>query len=114
MDQIRADGQIGAEGTDESNDEIQRYESNEYFLYVGSNMTSSHFRYMHGRGCSKRYTVGSTDEMLSSAITNDNTSEQSLSHSPAPSTSGRTRRTGLLTVMERPPGKQLIYTFIRM
>lgn len=26
MDQIRPDGQIGAEGTDESNDEIQRYE----------------------------------------------------------------------------------------
>lgn len=24
MDQIRGDGQIGAEGTDESNDEIQR------------------------------------------------------------------------------------------
>lgn len=60
---------------------------------------------MHGRGCSKRHTVGCTDDLSSSSTNpNDSTTEQSLSHSPAPSTSGRTRRTGLLTVMERPPG----------
>lgn len=62
---------------------------------------------MHGRGCSKRHTVGCTDDLSSSSASpNDSTTEQLLSHSPAPSTSGRTRRTGLLTVMERPPGEQ--------
>lgn len=64
---------------------------------------------MHGRGCSKRHTVGCTDDLSTSANPNDSTTEQSLSHSPAPSTSGRTRRTGLLTVMERPPGRQYIF-----
>lgn len=73
---------------DSSNDEIQRY--------------------MHGRGSNKRHTVGCTD---------DYDLEPSLAHSPIPSTSGasnqsaagssggRTRKSGLLTVMERnPPG----------
>lgn len=88
---------------DDSNDEIQRY--------------------MHGRGCSKRHTVGCTDD-LSSGKSSD-------THSPVPScspttnagnpasSSGRTRRSGLLTVMERPPGmsnslvsKTLIASFI--
>lgn len=37
MDQSRADGQIGAEGTDESNDEIQRYVKNRAInLYIQS------------------------------------------------------------------------------
>lgn len=63
---------------------------------------------MHGRGCSKRHTVGCTDDLSTptSPNANDTSVEPKLSHSPAPSTSsGRTRRTGLLTVMERPPGK---------
>lgn len=78
---------------DSSNDEIQRY--------------------MHGRGSNKRHTVGCTD---------DYDLEPSIAHSPIPSTSGatnqgcvggavgssggggRTRKSGLLTVMERPPG----------
>lgn len=83
---------------DSSNDEIQRY--------------------MHGRGSNKRHTVGCTDDY-------DLSSEPPVAHSPIPSTSsaganqsgiagssnatgGRTRRTGLLTVMERPPGNFLI------
>lgn len=78
---------------DSSNDEIQRY--------------------MHGRGSNKRHTVGCTDDY-------DLSSEPPIAHSPIPSTSsaganqsagnttGRTRRTGLLTVMERPPGNFLI------
>lgn len=76
------------EGNEDSNDEIQRY--------------------MHGRGCSKRHTVGCTDDFSKSP----GGMEPPLAHSPIPSTSGmnpsgssgRTRRTGLLTVMERPPG----------
>jgi serine/threonine-protein kinase SIK3 len=83
------------EGVDDSNDEIQRY--------------------MHGRGCSKRHTVGCTDE-FSAGKNGDNSPHMVNSPIPAcsPTTSagastsgsgGRTRRTGLLTVMERPPGK---------
>lgn len=61
------------------------------------------FRYMHGRGCSKRHTVGCTDDLSPNGPVDS--LEVPLPHSPAPSTSsGRTRRTGLLTVMERPPG----------
>ncbi len=46
MDQIRVDGQIGAEGTDESNDEIQRYDCNTtsrflVFVVVKLNLCSS-------------------------------------------------------------------------
>lgn len=74
---------------DESNDEIQRY--------------------MQSRGCLKRHTVGCTDDLSSQSNSGSNTMDQNLSHSPAPSTSsGRTRRTGLLTVMERPPGKDAL------
>ena len=81
------------ESGEDSNDEIQRY--------------------MHGRGCSKRHTVGCTDDLSKSPSQG---MEPPLAHSPIPSpssmgqngTSGRTRRTGLLTVMERPPGKSLI------
>jgi hypothetical protein len=77
------------ESSEDSNDEIQRY--------------------MHGRGCSKRHTVGCTDDLSAGQ-----SMEQPIAHSPIPSpgmsqgstSSGRTRRTGLLTVMERPPGKQ--------
>ncbi|XP_053673249.1 uncharacterized protein LOC128723521 [Anopheles nili] len=79
-----------SEGTDDSNDEIQRY--------------------MHGRGCTKRHTVGCTDDLSTG---NASPMEPPQAHSPAPSVGsgsgtgggggGRTRRTGLLTVMERPP-----------
>uniref|UniRef100_A0A182IR27 Non-specific serine/threonine protein kinase n=1 Tax=Anopheles atroparvus TaxID=41427 RepID=A0A182IR27_ANOAO len=73
-----------SEGTDDSNDEIQRY--------------------MHGRGCTKRHTVGCTDDLSAGTAS---PMEPPQAHSPAPSTGGggggRTRRTGLLTVMERPP-----------
>ncbi|XP_049540937.1 uncharacterized protein LOC125954571 isoform X3 [Anopheles darlingi] len=89
-----------SEGTDDSNDEIQRY--------------------MHGRGCTKRHTVGCTDD-LSTGCSSPMDPPQG-SHSPAPMAGaggasgssaggagggggGRTRRTGLLTVMERPPGR---------
>ncbi|XP_062544542.1 uncharacterized protein LOC134211571 isoform X4 [Armigeres subalbatus] len=76
-----------AEVPDDSSDEIQRY--------------------MHGRGCTKRHTVGCTDDL---SANNATTMEPPQAHSPAPSNSGtsgggRTRRTGLLTVMERPPGR---------
>lgn len=61
---------------------------------------------MHGRGCTKRHTVGCTDDLSDN---NTTPMEPPQAHSPAPSTAGisgggRTRRTGLLTVMERPPG----------
>lgn len=59
-------------------------------------------RYMHGRGCTKRNTVGCTDDLP--AVVSDPL-DVPLAHSPAPS-SGRTRRTGLLTVTERPPGEK--------
>lgn len=81
------------ESSEDSNDEIQRY--------------------MHGRGCSKRHTVGCTDD-LSKNPSGQQSADQQIGHSPIPSpgisqgtatSSGRTRRTGLLTVMERPPGK---------
>lgn len=81
------------ESSEDSNDEIQRY--------------------MHGRGCSKRHTVGCTDDLSKNPSGQSNTDQQ-VGHSPIPSpgisgqsgasSSGRTRRTGLLTVMERPPG----------
>ncbi|XP_055621707.1 uncharacterized protein LOC129765419 isoform X3 [Toxorhynchites rutilus septentrionalis] len=76
------------EPTDDTNDEIQRY--------------------MHGRGCTKRHTVGCTDDLSTG---NSTPMDPPQAHSPAPSTTvgggggGRTRRTGLLTVMERPPGR---------
>ncbi|XP_065077212.1 uncharacterized protein Sik3 isoform X3 [Ochlerotatus camptorhynchus] len=77
----------GTEAPDDSSDEIQRY--------------------MHGRGCTKRHTVGCTDDLSNSNATS---MEPPQAHSPAPSSAGtsgggRTRRTGLLTVMERPPGR---------
>lgn len=75
-------------------------------------------RYMHGRGCSKRHTVGCTEDIAASPVlvVNENLAEVPQIHSPAPSASssgGRTRRTGLLTVMERPPGKLLYITLSR-
>lgn len=84
-------GDTNMESSEDSNDEIQRY--------------------MHGRGCSKRHTVGCTDDL--SKNPNSPCMDPPVAHSPIPSTSGlqsgssgggRTRRTGLLTVMERPPG----------
>lgn len=85
-------GDMNMESSEDSNDEIQRY--------------------MHGRGCSKRHTVGCTDDL--SVSSTGQSMEPPLAHSPIPSTSGmsqggssgRTRRTGLLTVMERPPGRK--------
>lgn len=83
-------GDINMESSEDSNDEIQRY--------------------MQNRGGTKRHTVGCTDDLSSG---------QSLEPPmlPAPSSSqgsssSRQRRTGLLTVMERPPGKRQ-YMFIR-
>lgn len=66
---------------------------------------------MHGRGCSKRHTVGCTDDLSATSVTDP--LEPSLAHSPAPSTGGRTRRTGLLTVTERPPGKPFLLPFAK-
>lgn len=63
-------------------------------------------RYMHGRGCSKRHTVGCTDDL--SAASGADALDPSLAHSPTPTPGGRTRRTGLLTVMERPPGNLFV------
>ncbi|XP_055374021.1 probable serine/threonine-protein kinase MARK-A isoform X1 [Condylostylus longicornis] len=74
---LGAMGHIPAETGEETSDEIQRY--------------------MQIRGSSKRHTVGCTDDLSESAI------DATLSHSPAPQSGSRTRRTGLLTVMERPP-----------
>ncbi|CRK86177.1 CLUMA_CG000076, isoform A [Clunio marinus] len=87
--QLKGDNNM--ESSEDSNDEIQRY--------------------MHGRGCSKRHTVACTEDLSKSSSSQNN--DIPSAHSPIPSTpginpsnsssSGRTRRTGLLTVMERPP-----------
>lgn len=85
---LRVDANM--ESSEDSNDEIQRY--------------------MHGRGQKKRHTVGCTDDLSKNSV--GQCMEPTLVHSPVPSSSGltqggssgRTRRTGLLTVMERPPG----------
>lgn len=72
---------------------------------------------MHGRGCSKRHTVGCTDDLSASGeqIVNDCgqgvTGPGGVGNAAGGSgpsggaTGGRTRRSGLLTVMERPPGE---------
>ncbi|XP_055601666.1 uncharacterized protein LOC129750686 isoform X2 [Uranotaenia lowii] len=79
----------GVDGPDDSSDEIKRY--------------------MDGRGCVKRHTVGCTDDL---SVGPSTSMEPPQAHSPAANTGGagaggggggRTRRTGLLTVMERPP-----------
>lgn len=84
------------ESSEDSNDEIQRY--------------------MERRGCSKRHTFGCTDDLNAANAQNLEGSLQT-NNSPSPNSgvtgsgavgaSGRTRRTGLLTVMERPPGMRL-------
>lgn len=67
---------------------------------------------MQIRGCAKRHTVGCTEDL---SITH-NTSEQASTPTKPQTSTGipnnqginsgiRTRRTGLLTVTERPPGK---------
>lgn len=78
-------GDINMESSEDSNDEIQRY--------------------MQNRGGTKRHTVGCTDDLSSG---------QSVEPPmlPAPTStqgtsSSRQRRTGLLTVMERPPGRRI-------
>lgn len=69
---------------------------------------------MHGRGCSKRHTVGCTDEYSDSEEVirgpgGSCTERLAMSNGGAAAGvsggGGRTRRSGLLTVMERPPGK---------
>lgn len=86
------------ESSEDSNDEIQRY--------------------MERRGCSKRHTFGCTDDLNAANAQNLEGSLQTTNNSPSPNNgvsgasnaggaSGRTRRTGLLTVMERPPGIRL-------
>lgn len=67
---------------------------------------------MHGRGCVKRHTVGCTDDLSQPSTSCGSPMEPPLAHSPAPTTSGRTRRTGLLTVMERPPGIFFLFLLI--
>lgn len=74
---------------------------------------------MQMRGCSKRHTVGCTDDL---SISHHPTDQQRFTHTsshaspqtpaagvvppnnPGVSSGMRTRRTGLLTVTERPPG----------
>lgn len=86
-------GDMNMESSEDSNDEIQRY--------------------MHGRGGSQRHTVGCTDDL--SMNSTGQSMEPPIAHSPIPSTSGmgqsgssgRMRRTGLLTVLqEKPPGRK--------
>lgn len=58
---------------------------------------------MQNRGNNKRHTLalGSTDEIHDSQL------KQLQQTQSQPSSASRTRRTGLLTVMERPPGTVL-------
>lgn len=79
---------------------------------------------MHGRGCSKRHTVGCTDDLSASGeqlISEGGSGESGAAGGTSGAAvsggngaggsggggggGGRTRRSGLLTVMERPPGK---------
>ncbi|KAL9921513.1 salt-inducible kinase 3 isoform 2-T12 [Glossina fuscipes fuscipes] len=69
-------------------------------------------RYMQMRGCAKRHTVGCTEDLTGTHHTSDQQSTMPRLPGTAPSgvmnsTAGggglRTRRTGLLTVTERPP-----------
>lgn len=73
---------------------------------------------MHGRGCQTRHTVSCTDDVtILPIIPSENLLDPPLAHSPAPASSGgRTRRTGLLTVMERPPGikKNIKYRYLKL
>lgn len=61
---------------------------------------------MQMRGGVKRHTVGCTDD-----LSHHGDSGHGASGSSQNPSNSRTRRTGLLTVMERPPGKwaQIIY-----
>ncbi|XP_026734813.1 serine/threonine-protein kinase SIK3-like isoform X3 [Trichoplusia ni] len=60
-------------------------------------------RYMLTRGCSKRHTMA-TPEDAANVVTSSTGSMQSSS--PSSTTSIRVRRTGLLTVTERPPARE--------
>lgn len=97
-------------------------------MYECTNV-SVNSRYMHGRGCSKRHTVGCTDDLSASGgqisgVSNAGTgngeggqagatgagaggasSSGSSNAGGGGGGGGRTRRSGLLTVMERPPGE---------
>lgn len=76
------------------------------------------------RGCSKRHTVGCTEDLstntkyeqqhiahLSKNISNLSPSGIASPNSGCVNSGIRTRRTGLLTVTERPPGKYPNITF---
>ncbi|BFG05773.1 uncharacterized protein DMAD_04432 [Drosophila madeirensis] len=58
--------------------------------------------YMQKRGGVKRHTVGCTDDL---SVTHGPGTGPGSSQAPASSTNMRQRRTGLLTVTERPPGR---------
>ncbi|XP_022222395.2 serine/threonine-protein kinase SIK3 isoform X3 [Drosophila obscura] len=58
--------------------------------------------YMQKRGGVKRHTVGCTDDL---SVTHGPGTGQGSSQAPASSSNMRQRRTGLLTVTERPPGR---------
>lgn len=116
---------VAMEGNDESNDEIKRCESLSHIWFRPILTGFQRFRYMHGRGCSKRHTVGCTDDLSASGeqiggagATGDNGQAGGSGGSNATNGGnaaagggggvgggGRTRRSGLLTVMERPPGE---------
>lgn len=77
---------------------------------------------MQSRGNSKRHTVASTEEVHSiqqNQSQSGGVSSGSANSSSSSSSGIRTRRTGLLTVKEKPPGmfdtvfiKYLVFTFI--
>ncbi|XP_017837515.1 uncharacterized protein LOC108596364 isoform X1 [Drosophila busckii] len=63
-------------------------------------------RYMQKRGCVKRHTVGCTEDLSVSHSPADLSAQQAQAATGAGAAAGnnmRTRRTGLLTVTERPP-----------
>lgn len=94
-------GGVGVDGLDQRNDIPTSLE-------VGDESNDEIQMYMHGRGCLKRHTVGCTDDLSQPSSSAGSPMEPPHGHSPAPTSGGRTRRTGLLTVMERPPGNLLL------
>lgn len=61
------------------------------------------FRYMQCRGNSKRHTMANPEEVHQC---------QNVASTSGTQTTSRTRRTGLLTVMERPPGMLIKYLIL--
>lgn len=60
---------------------------------------------MQLRGCVKRHTVGCTEDLSLSNPSSAGEPQILVSGGSQTTSSIRTRRTGLLTVTERPPGK---------